>query len=165
MLSIKKWARMWNAGMPKLIFCLKISLGMSSHTFVPAREVRWWWWLKWALRHMVRLNSTRLNWWSRCWPWFLITLKHNLNQVQKSVGNYDAFFYVEEVNVPLGPDGVRVATVHPAICGRDFEVVKQGEPILATFFGYDIYWEREQDIYPHFINGSACSTKLTLRWH
>ncbi|MCG9640006.1 aspartoacylase [Vibrio sp. Isolate34] len=80
--------------------------------------------------------------------------KHNLKQVQ-ALEDYDAFFYVEEVNVPLGPDGMRVATVHPAICGRDFEVVKQGEPILATFFGYDIYWERERDIYPHFINESA----------
>jgi aspartoacylase len=80
--------------------------------------------------------------------------KHNLNQVQ-ALEDYDAFFYVEEVNVPLGPDGMRVATVHPAICGRDFQVVKQGQPILATFFGYDIYWEREQDIYPHFINESA----------
>ncbi|NOI89869.1 aspartoacylase [Vibrio splendidus] len=80
--------------------------------------------------------------------------KHNLNQVQ-ALEDYSAFFYVEEVNVPLGPDGMRVATVHPAICGRDFEVVKQGEPLLATFFGYDIYWEREQDIYPHFINESA----------
>ncbi|MEZ9698980.1 aspartoacylase [Vibrio sp. 10N.261.46.E12] len=79
---------------------------------------------------------------------------HNLNQV-KALQDYSAFFYVEEVNVPLGPDGMRVATVHPAICGRDFEVVKQGEPLLATFFGYDIYWEREQDIYPHFINESA----------
>ena len=82
--------------------------------------------------------------------------KHNLNQVQ-ALEDYDAFFYVEEVNVPLGPDGMRVATVHPAISGRDFEVVKQGEPILATFFGYDIYWERERDIYPHFINESAYS--------
>ncbi len=79
---------------------------------------------------------------------------HNLNQV-KALQDYSAFFYVEEVNVPIGPDGMRVATVHPAICGRDFEVVKQGEPLLATFFGYDIYWEREQDIYPHFINESA----------
>lgn len=80
--------------------------------------------------------------------------KHNLNQVQ-ALEDYSAFFYVEEVNVPLGPDGLRVATVHPAICGRDFEVVKQGEPLLTTFFGYDIYWECEQDIYPHFINESA----------
>ena len=50
---------------------------------------------------------------------------------------------------------MRIATVHPKICGRDFEVVKQGEPLLATFFGYDVSWEREQDIYPHFINESA----------
>ncbi|PMM44194.1 aspartoacylase [Vibrio splendidus] len=80
--------------------------------------------------------------------------KHNLKQI-KELKDYSAFFYVEEVNVPLDQDGMRIATVHPKICGRDFEVVKQGEPLLATFFGYDVSWEREQDIYPHFINESA----------
>ncbi|MFA0057234.1 aspartoacylase [Vibrio echinoideorum] len=83
--------------------------------------------------------------------------KHNLKQIKqiKELKDYSAFFYVEEVNVPLDQDGMRIATVHPKICGRDFEVVKQGEPLLATFFGYDVSWEREQDIYPHFINESA----------
>ncbi|MEZ9026056.1 aspartoacylase [Vibrio cyclitrophicus] len=80
--------------------------------------------------------------------------KQNLKQI-KELKDYSAFFYVEEVNVPLDKDGMRIATVHPKICGRDFEVVKQGEPLLATFFGYDVSWEREQDIYPHFINESA----------
>ena len=41
--------------------------------------------------------------------------------------------------IPVDHDGMRVATVHPMICGRDFEVVKPGEPLLATFFGYDIF--------------------------
>ncbi|YCO00901.1 aspartoacylase [Vibrio sp. VNB-15] len=81
---------------------------------------------------------------------------HNLGQVCE-VNDYEAYFYTEEVMIPIGQDGMRVATVHPMICGRDFEVVKPGEPLLATFFGYDIFWEGKQDIYPHFINESAYS--------
>ncbi|MDK9737341.1 aspartoacylase [Vibrio sp. D404a] len=80
--------------------------------------------------------------------------KHNLDQVGE-VENYDAYYYLEEVQIPLDHDGMRAATVHPTICGRDFEVVKQGDPILATFFGYDVLWESEKEVYPHFINESA----------
>ncbi len=50
---------------------------------------------------------------------------------------------------------MRQALVHPTICGRDFEAVKPGAPILATFAGYDIHWNGQGDIYPHFINESA----------
>ncbi len=34
--------------------------------------------------------------------------------------------------IPVDHDGMRVATVHPMICGRDFEVVNPGDPLLAT---------------------------------
>ncbi|MED5503233.1 MAG: aspartoacylase [Pseudomonadota bacterium] len=82
--------------------------------------------------------------------------QHNLGQVGE-LNNYDAYFYTEEVMIPVDHDGMRVAIVHPMICGRDFEVVRPGEPLLATFFGYDIFWEGKQEIYPHFINESAYS--------
>ncbi|UTZ29531.1 aspartoacylase [Vibrio campbellii] len=82
--------------------------------------------------------------------------QHNLGRVGE-LNNYDAYFYTEEVMIPVDHDGMRVAIVHPMICGRDFEVVKPGEPLLATFFGYDIFWEGKQEIYPHFINESAYS--------
>ncbi|NOI79521.1 aspartoacylase [Vibrio tubiashii] len=82
--------------------------------------------------------------------------KHNLNQLD-NLQDYSAFFYTEEVPILLDQDGMRSAMVHPMVCGRDFEVVKQGEPLLATFLGHDILWEKAQDIYPHFINESAYS--------
>ncbi|HHP0479131.1 TPA: aspartoacylase [Vibrio campbellii] len=82
--------------------------------------------------------------------------QHNLGQVGE-LNDYDAYFYTKEVMIPVDHDGMRVATVHPMICGRDFEVVKPGEPLLATFFGYDIFWEGKHDIYPYFINESAYS--------
>ncbi|MGX1926379.1 aspartoacylase [Vibrio sp. NH-7] len=80
--------------------------------------------------------------------------KYNLGQLD-SLSNYDAYFYTEEVTIPLGQDGLRSALVHPTICGRDFNVVKPGEPLLTTLSGYDICWEKDHDIYPHFINESA----------
>ena len=82
--------------------------------------------------------------------------KNNLNQID-NLQDYSAFFYTEEVPILLDQDGMRSAMVHPMVCGRDFEVVKQGEPLLATFLGHDILWEKAQDIYPHFINESAYS--------
>lgn len=88
--------------------------------------------------------------------------KHNLKQIE-NLEEYSAFFYTEEVKIPLDIDGLRLATVHPTICGKDFEVVKPGEPLLATFFGYDIHWEKQHDIYPHFINESAyCSENIAM---
>ncbi len=88
--------------------------------------------------------------------------KTNLNQLG-TLESYDAFFYTEEVQIPMDHDGMRMATVHPTICGKDFEVVKQGEPLLATFFGHDIYWEQPHDIYPHFINESAyCKANIAM---
>ncbi|ASK56011.1 aspartoacylase [Vibrio tarriae] len=80
--------------------------------------------------------------------------KHNLNQIGL-LSEYDAFFYTEEIKIPLDQEGMRQALVHPTICGRDFEAVKPGNPILATFAGYDIHWNGQGDIYPHFINESA----------
>lgn len=80
--------------------------------------------------------------------------KHNLKQVE-GLNNYEAYYYTQDVKLPLDSDGMRLATVHPTICGKDFQVVKPGAPILATFFGYDIHWEHEQETYPHFINESA----------
>lgn len=46
--------------------------------------------------------------------------------------DYDAFYFTKEVAIPIDQDGLRSAMVHPAICGNDFEVVKQGEPLLMT---------------------------------
>lgn len=79
---------------------------------------------------------------------------HNLDQLT-SLNDYNAFFYTEEINVPLDQNGMRQAIVHPTICGRDFKAVKPGEPLLATFAGYDIHWQGKNEIYPHFINESA----------
>ena len=80
--------------------------------------------------------------------------KHNLNQLGE-LSSYTAYYYTQEITYPLDSSGMRQAMIHPTVCGRDFEVVKPGEPLLATFFGYDVHWHGDTEIYPHFINESA----------
>ncbi|UAB72477.1 aspartoacylase [Vibrio sp. SCSIO 43132] len=87
---------------------------------------------------------------------------HNLNRLP-ALNNYDAFYLFEEVKIPLDETGMRIATVHPTICGRDFEAVKPGDPILSTFAGGDYSWEGKHDVYPHFINESAyCKSNIAM---
>ncbi|NOI20475.1 aspartoacylase [Vibrio coralliilyticus] len=87
---------------------------------------------------------------------------HNLGKAIHGT-EYDAYRYLEDVAFPLDNDGMRIATVHPTICGKDFEVVKSGEPILATFNGYDVHWQGSNEVYPHFINESAyCSSNIAM---
>ena len=82
----------------------------------------------------------------------------NLNTLG-TLKDYDAFYFTKEVAIPIGQDGLRSAMVHPAICGKDFEVVKHGEPLLITLQGEEISRVDTPETYPHFINESAYCKK------
>jgi len=84
--------------------------------------------------------------------------QYNLN-ILGSLKNYDAFYFTKEVAIPIDHDGLRSAMVHPAICGKDFQVVKQGEPLLITLQGEEITRVYTPETYPHFINESAYCKK------
>jgi len=88
--------------------------------------------------------------------------RQNLNKLD-SLSDYHAFYYTEEVDIPVDENGVRQAMVHPTICGQDFEAVKQGEPLLITLSGEDIVREGPLHVYPHFINESAyCQKNIAM---
>jgi len=88
--------------------------------------------------------------------------KHNLDKMDK-LNDYNAFYYTEEVHIPVDADGMRQAMVHPAICGKDFTAVKQGEPLLITLLGDDIERKGPFKVYPHFINESAyCQKNIAM---
>lgn len=79
---------------------------------------------------------------------------HNQGTVFES-HSYEAYRFLQKVKFPLDSDGMRQATVHPSICGKDFEPIKTGQAILKTFKGADICWQGAEEVYPNFINESA----------
>jgi len=85
---------------------------------------------------------------------------NNENQgIKQTLADYEAYQLTEEVAFPLDTDGMRLATVHPSICGVDFAEVKPGEPLLSAFEGHNLYWHGTKSTYPHFINEAAYSSK------
>lgn len=88
--------------------------------------------------------------------------RSNLNTLG-ALNDYHAFYFTEEVQIPVDQDGLRSAMVHPAICGKDFKAVKQGKPLLITLLGEDITRVDSQETYPHFINESAyCKKNIAM---
>jgi len=77
----------------------------------------------------------------------------------RTLPDYDAYYFTQEVSFPVDEQGMRLATVHPTLEGMDFKPVKCGDPILSTFAGYDCHWQGKQDVYPHFINEAAYSSQ------
>ena len=86
-------------------------------------------------------------------------IDHENQEVILTLADYEAYQLTEEVPFPLDKDGMRLATVHPTICGLDFSEVQQGEPLLSAFNGLDLYWHGKKSTYPHFINEAAYSSK------
>lgn len=86
-------------------------------------------------------------------------IDHENQKVVLTLADYEAYQLTEEVPFPLDTDGMRLATVHPTICGLDFSEVKQDEPLLSAFNGLDLYWHGKKSTYPHFINEAAYSSK------
>jgi aspartoacylase len=77
---------------------------------------------------------------------------------KKTLGHLDvvdAFRLTEEVYFPLCPAGKKLAMIHPSLQNNDFMILNKGEPAFLTFEGETIYWEGEEDVYPHFIGESA----------
>lgn len=79
----------------------------------------------------------------------------NRNALPALTPNYEAYFYLGPVTLPLDEHGVRTAMVHPRLDGRDFEVLRRGDPMFITFSGDDMVWDKDEEVYPHFINEAA----------
>ncbi|SJL84225.1 aspartoacylase [Vibrio palustris] len=79
----------------------------------------------------------------------------NQNALPALNQDYDGYFYLGHMTLPVDESGVRTAMVHPNLNGRDFEVLRPGEPMFITLEGDNILWDKNYDVYPHFINEAA----------
>jgi aspartoacylase len=76
-------------------------------------------------------------------------------QISHQLPDYEAYELSEAVHFPINEQCMRLATVHPDICGKDFIKVKPGEALLTTFSDVDYCWQGKNSTYPHFINEAA----------
>lgn len=67
----------------------------------------------------------------------------------------EAYRFLEELKVPLDENGERIGTVHKDLEGQDFKPLKKGDPLYITFDDEIITYDRDETVYPNFINEAA----------
>ncbi|MGB3511628.1 MAG: aspartoacylase [Microcoleaceae cyanobacterium] len=76
----------------------------------------------------------------------------NLHQMNSLLTVYK---HLKVVDYPKTEAGEITAMIHPALQGRDYEQLNQGEPMFLTFDGEIIYYQEETPVWPIFINAAA----------
>ena len=81
---------------------------------------------------------------------------HALNEGrQKAVpDSVEVFEFKEEVMFPKADDAI-VGTIHPSLQDRDYEALKYGDPMFECLDGSVIVYEKQETVYPVFINEAA----------
>lgn len=64
------------------------------------------------------------------------------------------YCFKNHVDYPRAADGLPAAMIHPKFQGRDFECLKEGEPIFVDFDGQETLWKGDA-VWPVFINEAA----------
>ena len=65
------------------------------------------------------------------------------------------FQFIENILFPLNDHGRVTAMVSPQLQDRDFHPCQTGDPIFQLFSGDAIHWQKQETVYPHFINEAA----------
>lgn len=79
----------------------------------------------------------------------------NTNLVPELPRSITAFRYIETLKLPEDMHGERCGMIHKDIEGGDFKPLRKGDPIFTLFDGSEIYWQNDDEVYPHFINEAA----------
>ncbi len=82
----------------------------------------------------------------------LLDFFQNPQEVDRSVEIYD---HVKLIDFPRDQNGEILAMVHQNRQDRDFELIKNGDPLFITFDGKMIAYKESEDFYGLFINEAA----------
>jgi len=63
--------------------------------------------------------------------------------------------FINKISLPENAEGEITAMVHPNLQGRDYQVIKPGDPLFITLAGETIVYEGESTVYGAFINEAA----------
>ncbi len=80
---------------------------------------------------------------------------YNDNELPELPSHYEAFKYVESLELPQDAQGERIGMVHKSVQDNDFKPLKVGDPIFTLFDGAEVTYQGNYEAYPHFINEAA----------
>jgi len=63
--------------------------------------------------------------------------------------------FTKKISLPENSEGEITAMVHPNMQGKDYQVIKPGDPLFITLGGETIFYDGEQAVYGAFINEAA----------
>jgi len=78
--------------------------------------------------------------------------EYNLGNYISNKKELDVYKKIKSIDYPRSDDGDITAMIHPALQGKDYSKLKNGEPIFLDFNGNEILYQDEEDVYPLFIN-------------
>ncbi len=79
----------------------------------------------------------------------------NTKKLPKLPVSYEAFQYVETLELPMDNKGARIGMIHKDLQDNDFKLLKKGDAIFTLFSGEEIFYQGDYDAFPHFVNEAA----------
>ena len=81
--------------------------------------------------------------------------KLNNKKFQKNYTSIEIYDHIELLDFPRDENGDITAMVHPSLQDKDYTKLKKGDPLFITLEGEDIIYDKDEEIYPLFVNEAA----------
>ncbi len=81
--------------------------------------------------------------------------KLNNKKFQKNYTSIEIYDHIELLDFPRDQKGDIIAMVHPSLQDRDYIKLKKGDPLFITLEGEVINYDKDEEVYPLFINEAA----------
>ncbi len=79
----------------------------------------------------------------------------NTDQIDHTPQKVTVFEHLYNIDYPRNESGEITAYIHPDLQFKDYQEITKGSPLFRTFEGEDIFWEKEESVWPVFINEHA----------
>ncbi len=81
--------------------------------------------------------------------------KLNNKKFQKNYTSIEIYDHIELLDFPRDENGNITAMVHASLQDKDYKKLKKGDPLFTTLEGEDINYDKDEEVYPLFVNEAA----------
>ena len=81
--------------------------------------------------------------------------KLNNKKFQKNYTSIEIYDHIELLDFPRDESGNITAIVHPSLQDKDYKKLKKGDPLFVTLEGEVINYDKDEEVYPLFVNEAA----------